>query len=162
MVRFQKTLGHTTSRRSSQHGFTLIELLTVMSLIGILSMLSISSFRVYRSEASNSLAKATVNSGAKAAEAGITSTEGSLPSVALYQQSSGGGISNASANQVLPGMILPEDVKLRVSHDPTCTDENCQSHFIQVSHCRGTKYTQYLRFGDGQSLMLDQPGIGCP
>ena len=148
--------------RSRNGGFTLIELLTVLSLIGILGAMGLTSFKVNRQDAAYVVVEDTLAKARSSLEAGLIRDE-AHPAVALYMQAAGGIPTTPATRALLDGMVVPESVKFRFSHDPLCTTGNCQADFIQVNHCRGSRYSQWLQFGDGLTLHVRNiPGAGCP
>lgn len=149
-------------RQTSEAGFTLIELLSVLAIIGILSSLGITSFRVYQANAAYAVASDTIRNAQTAFEAGINDIDDPPGNVGLTQQTTQGQITNASAANLLPGMMLPKNVSFQVQYDPTCTDAGCQSALVQVNHCLGEQYVRWVRFGDGLGVLLENlDGEGC-
>jgi prepilin-type N-terminal cleavage/methylation domain-containing protein len=157
-VRFQ--LPASTMRNDS--GFTLIELLTIIAIIGILSSLALTSFKVYRADAAYTVAESTLRNARSAVEASLNNIDNPPPAVALTSQSAPGPLSDASARAFLPALQLPKNVKLDVFYDPTCVTGACQSEILQVSHCFADEYTRWVRFGDGVDMLLENvAGGGC-
>ena len=94
-------------------------------------------------------------------EAGITSDEAPA-TVPLYRQAARGPITDAAAHDLLPGVPVPANVTIRVQYDAACTNAGCQSAMIQINHCKGEEYIQWVRFGDGFGLKLENiSGEGC-
>lgn len=144
-----------------EQGFTLIELLTSMVLVGILSAMSIQSFQIYRQSAAYGVAEATLRHTRTAVEAAIVQPDIVLPDVD-YQQTEPGSVSDVDANQLLPGLVVPKNVRLMVYHDSECFDSSCPSTSIQVDPCYGTKYLTWVRMGDGEEILTeDLPGASC-
>lgn len=146
----------------TEQGFTLVELLVVLAIVAILGALGITAFRVYQANAAYSVASDTMRNARTAFEAGITNLDTPPASFGLTLQTAQGTISDANARSVLPGMTLPKNVSFRVSYDADCLAANCQSAFIQVNHCQGSEYIQWIRFGDGMGILLEKlSGKGC-
>ncbi len=146
-------------RRDS--GFTLLELLVVMTMIGILSYLGLTSFYVYKSDAAYSVAESVLRNARVAVEASLNDIDNPPAAVDLVQTASG-KITNQSASQYLPGMQLPKNIKITVVYDPSCAEAGCQSDFLEVRHCLGKEYLQWVRFGDGTEAQLNHlAGVGC-
>ena len=146
----------------SQKGFTLIELLTVIGIIGILAGLGIASFAVYKSSAAYGVASATLRDGRTFMEAGLNNYDDPPASVALYTQSSQGPLNDAAAAALMPGMMVPRNVKFQISYDADCASDSCMTALIQANHCQGEQFVRYVKFGDGsETLMENQAGSGC-
>lgn len=147
----------------SQRGFTLIELLVIVSIIGLLAMLGITSFGVYRSDAAYSVASRTLRDARTTVEASLNNIDTARLAVNFYQQGHPGPIADAAAAALMPGMMIPRNIKLTASHDPDCDHAGCQAEFLQVNHCLGKKYIAWSRFGDGLEFMQEHiEGVGCP
>lgn len=148
--------------RRSESGFTLIELLTVISIIGILSTLAITSFKVYRSTAAYSSSETTLHNAIVASEAGLIDPDNPPAGVALYSQTTQGPMLSATAAALLPGLMIPRKLRFEVSFDPDCINGACLSQYMRASHCQAEKHVQFTRFGDGSILYLDNLlGGGC-
>lgn len=147
---------------NKESGFTLIELLIIVALIGILSALALTSFVEYRAAAAYSVAESTVRNARTAAALGTNDLENLPAAVPSTSQSTPGGITDGLVADYLPGMQVPKDIKLTVTYDPTCIIAACQREEIQAQHCKGTKYTRWVRFGDETDVLLEAlPGAGC-
>lgn len=146
----------------AQKGFTLIELLVIISIIGLLAFLGLTSFTVYRSDAAYSVAVRTLRDARTAIEASLNNVDTDRAAVNFYVQTQAGPIPDASASALLPAMMVPRNVKFLVSHDPECNHAGCQSEFIQVNHCFAKTYTSWIRFGDGLEFLQENVlGGGC-
>lgn len=146
-----------------EDGFTLIELLTVIAIVGILSALGLTSFGYYKASAAYASVEATLHDARNALEAGTVDADNLPASVPLVLQGAQGPITDNLAADLLPGMMLPRNTAFRVSYDSSCDNGGCQSTFLQVNHCFGDEYAQFIRFGDGVELKLDHiAGEGCP
>ncbi|MCO6430617.1 MAG: pilin [Deltaproteobacteria bacterium] len=146
----------------SQRGFTLIELLTVVAIIGVLGAIALTNFHIYRHKAAYSVLQSTVSNVQLAAEGALSHPDHLPAAVPLTSQSTSGAISNALAAAFLPGMMLPKNVKFQVSYDPACITAACVSGWAQLNHCAGKEYLQWLKYGDGTDLVLENiPGAGC-
>lgn len=148
---------------NSEKGFTIIELLTVTLLLSILIALAMSSFWVYRAQAGNAHADATLASAMSAAEASQTDPYHLPPQVAMFSQSEPGPITNAAANQYLSGLRIPTKTCIKASYNPQCTKSWCVSDFVEIAHCYANQSTQWMRFGDGFGMRLHWAGAfkGC-
>ncbi|MCB0339098.1 MAG: type II secretion system protein [Bdellovibrionales bacterium] len=144
----------------SESGFTLIELLTIIGIVGILASLSLTSLKVYKSDAGYSVAEKTLMDARIALEAGITATESGPDTVPLYVQKVQGALQNAGATELLPGMRLPYNVKFQVEHDNECDMLACQAELIQVDHCHSNEFIRWVRFGDGSEFQFDNVAGG--
>lgn len=148
--------------RTNQYeaGFTLIELFVVISVIGVLAAISLSSFKVYRASAQYSVADQTLGFAKRALEAGVVGQEDDIPAVGLTSQSASGSIQNNQASELLPGMLLPNNVELKVMHDPDCS--GCTKDMLEVQHCSAKQLARWVRFDDGVEVTLDKvAGGGC-
>lgn len=151
-------------RVRSEAGFTLIELLTVCAILGVLVGLSITSMKVYRTDASYGVAETTLANAKIALEAGILANEASPASVAMYAQSNSGMIADPTAQALLPAMQIPKNLKFQVDYDNTCVegDPACRSALLQVDHCFSEEYIRWLRFADGSEVKLEHvAGANC-
>jgi hypothetical protein len=145
-----------------ERGFTLIELLTIIGIIGVLSYLGITSLYVYRSDAAYAVAEDSVRSAVTALEGGLSVPDVVLPSVAGFAQTSQGSLTNADAQKLLPGMMVPRKVKFEFDYDPGCNIAACEQAAIQVKHCLGRDYVRFVRYGDGSDVRVENiPGAGC-
>jgi prepilin-type N-terminal cleavage/methylation domain-containing protein len=146
---------------SREAGFTLIELLVIISIIGILAALSISSYRVYISSAGNAVAKQSLEQARIALEASVTEPDSTYPAVNVNQASQGPML-DPNAALLLPAFQVSRQTRVSVYHDPVCADASCLADQLTVRHCRGLKYSYWVRFGDGaDALVEDLPGVGC-
>ncbi|MBX7145365.1 MAG: hypothetical protein K1X79_13015 [Oligoflexia bacterium] len=147
----------------SQSGFTLIELLTIIGTIGILGGMSIAAFQEYKGKATYQVAFSTVSSARSALEAALTEPDATYSNVAMYTQAAPGPVGNASASQLLPGLMLPKNNKIYFSFDPTCLTSACISAVFTARHCSGIQYASWTRFGDGTEILMENvAGSGCP
>jgi prepilin-type N-terminal cleavage/methylation domain-containing protein len=145
-----------------ERGFTLIELFTVIGIVGVLSYLGLTSLHVYRGDAAYAVAEDSVRSGITALEGGLSVPDAVLPNVAGYVQTSQGTLTNADAQKLLPGMMIPRKVKFEFDYDPSCNVGACEQAAIQVKHCFGRDYVRFVRYGDGTDVRLENvPGVGC-
>jgi prepilin-type N-terminal cleavage/methylation domain-containing protein len=143
-------------------GFTLIELLTVISIIGILSALGITSFKVYRNSAAYSVSEKTLRDARTAIEASANNVEVARVAVPGLVQTSQGAITDAAGSVFLPGMMIPRNVKFTARFDPTCQGGGCEMEHLEVSHCFGLEHISWTRFGDGIDVLLENvAGGGC-
>lgn len=150
------------SHRRSQAGFTLIELLTVIATVMVLAALSISAFSVYRSSAAYAGVATTLRNAVNAASASTINPEELPAAVGLLSQTSPGQMTDARARAFLTSFQLGKNMKIQVSYDPTCTSAACTESFVQVNHCSGKAYQQWMRFGDGSDVLVESiPGAGC-
>ena len=152
-----------TCRKGSSKGFTLIELMTAIATLGILSAMSIQSFKIYRENAHYTRAASALRNGEVAVHAALSTPDIVLPSVNMYSQVVAGEIADLSAREIVPGLVLPVDVRVRVYNDPTCSNGGCIAQFLQANPCHGTSYANWTRFGDGEEILITNlPGVGCP
>lgn len=148
-------------RVAVQSGFTLIELMVVMLIISVLSYLGMTAFYVYRSDAAYSVVQSVMRNSRVIVEASLNDLD-NPPLTTNLVQNVAGPIVDAAGKTYLPGMQLPRNVKLSAQYDPTCTVAGCQSDFLEVKHCLGHEYTQWVRFGDGaEANMAHIAGVGC-
>ena len=147
---------------NEESGFTLIELLTVLAIIGVLSSLGVTAFRVYQANAAYVAASETLRQARTSFEAGINDIDNPPASVGLTLQTSSGQLDSAQARDLLVGLKLPKSVAFQVAYDSGCLAANCQSAFMQVRHCQGEQFVRWVRFGDGSSILLENlAGEGC-
>jgi len=159
----KKLIANRPSIITGDKGFTLIELLTTTSIIGILAGISIQSFAVYRDNAEYSRAQSTLRHGETAVQAALVVPDISLPAVAMMSQAVPGEFADADARQIVPGLVIPKNVRVHLYNDPACDNGACIAQFMQVNPCNGTKYANWTRMGDGEELYVGQiPGVGCP
>lgn len=146
----------------SQRGMTLIELMTVIVLLGVLSGLSISTFKLYRASANYTVAETSMQYARRAIEAALSRTDNPPDAVALTSQTVAGAVVDADAAEYLEGFYLPPNIRVDVEYDPGCNNGGCQSDYVQIKHCEGLEFVRWIRFGDGTELMLPNlPGAGC-
>jgi Tfp pilus assembly protein PilE len=149
--------------KKKEGGFTVLELLTVITTIGVLSTLSITSFYLYRKDGFYSVTESTLRNAKSAFEIGISGSDPSPSSVGLTTQNSRGEISDPTLKTILPGMTLPGNVELQASYNDSCTDSSCDAQYLYVNHCKGKVGASWIRFGDGVDItMEDIPTAGCP
>ncbi len=148
----------------SDRGFTLIELLTVIALIGILASLSISGFHLYKASAAYAVAAQTLHDARNALEASIVDQDNLPPPVPLSEQVAQGVVTDPLGKQILLGLQVPKNMKIRYAYDPDCVDSSCPYEaYLQANHCYGNEYSRWVRFGDGVEVVLEHvAGAGCP
>ena len=134
---------------SAEEGFTLLELLTIIGIIGVLASLALTSFGFYKASAALAVAETTLHDARGAFEGGIVDSDNLPASVALTSQTTQGPVSDANANALLPGFMVPDNVRFDVSYDNTCTNGACTLALLEVRHCQGEEYVRWTRFGDG-------------
>lgn len=144
-----------------ESGFTLLELVVVMATLAALTYLSMNSFVVYRAQAAYSVAAAVLHNAHTAVEASATDSS-HMPGPVAITQINPGQISDANARTYLPQLVIPVQVKFSATYDPACSNASCMSDFIEVKHCLGKEYLQWMRFGDGVEMTLTHlAGAGC-
>jgi prepilin-type N-terminal cleavage/methylation domain-containing protein len=149
--------------QSEQAGFTIVELLTVVCLIGILSVLALTGFSVYRQKAAYAVASSSYKSARNALEASTADTTNLPGAVAAVVIADPGPVTVAGARDIMIGMQIPKNLKMRVSYDPNCLDATCIEAFMSSRHCLGREYLYWFRRGDGvESLVENVAGAGCP
>jgi prepilin-type N-terminal cleavage/methylation domain-containing protein len=146
----------------SQKGFTLIELLAVIGITGVLGGLALTSFYVYRSDAYYATVEAAVRNGITSVEAGLTA-DPAPGAVSLVTQAAPGFLTDSNASSLMPGFRVPKSSKVRVAYDPSCVDGSCSAVFLQINHCKGDEYIQWMKMGSGVDVLVDRvAGEGCP
>lgn len=154
-MRLQRTI-------RSQKGFTLIELLTVIGIIGILAGLSIVSFSVYRSKASYAVAFSQLKNVKTVMDATLVQPDMTFAPVPYTEITAVGPITDPAVVGLLPQVQMGQHLKLAVEFDPNCTDGSCNSEFLEVRHCKGEEYAQWIRAGDGVEQWVERiVGSGC-
>lgn len=152
-----------TSKVMDERGFTLIELLTVLAIISLLTFMGFSAFRVYQANAAYAVVGDTMRKFITAFEAGVTDIDNPPGAVALTTQNTRGPIADPGGRNLLPAMMVPVNVSIAYDYDPACMDGGCQSAILQVNHCLGDRYQQWVRMGDGLGILLENiDGEGCP
>ena len=146
----------------SESGFTLIELLTIVGIIGILASLSLSSYVYYKGSAALAVAETGMHDAQTAFEAGIGDPDNLPSSFALLSQTQQGELTNADANDLLPGYRIPRNSKFQVEFDTTCAVSTDPFGYMQLNHCQGDRYVTWERFCDGVIVRLTVEGSGCP
>lgn len=150
-------------RLGRKRGFTLIELLTVISLLGVLAGLALQAFYIYRANGYYAVTESTLKNARTALEAGLSNVDNLPTAVGLTSQASPGSIGDPGLSTLLPGMRLPNNVKLQAMYDDTCDVGACTSEILQVNHCKGSEFARYIRFGDGSDILMQHvAGAGCP
>ena len=146
-----------------QRGFTLIEVLVVMSLIGVLALLSVQSFQTYRKKASYTVAMSALREARGAATGTLIQADIVFPEVNFVSQSTSGELTDADMSEVFPGVILSPSIKFTGAYFPNCGDANCTAVFAQVRPCSGEEYATWTRLGDGTEILAEHiAGVGCP
>lgn len=146
----------------NERAFTIIELLVVISIIGVLSSLMITSFSTYRQSAGYVAAEAIVSHGRRAAAASTTEADKLPPAVNLVSQTAPGQILDPNAFLYLPGLTVSRNLKVQVSFDPDCLGPDCIAEYIRGDSCLSPEYASWSRFGDGVELFLQNvEGANC-
>ena len=136
-----------------QAGYTLIELLVSMAIVAILAGLSIQAFISYSESSYESLSQQTVLQAVTALEAGKSTQEEFSADWLTFWSETPGVPNTAAGQELIPGMIIPNDVQIYVQHDDACADEFCVEDYLQVRHCKADTYTAWWRLRGGyQSL----------
>lgn len=142
-------------------GFTLIELMMTIVVLGVLAGISIQTFRDARARAFYAVNIRNVDDAKKAIEAAFTNPDASYPA-ANYSQIGAGTIADAAVKPLLPGFVVSPNTKFSVEYDPACVTAVCVAEFLESRHCHGEYYTNWTRFGDGETIQLDRvSGAGC-
>ena len=148
---------NTNLKIRSQQGFTLIELLVIISILGILSTLGIATFRSYKANASNAASKSSVRDA-------ITDIEGALNNVdqtysfVSFTQTTPGALTDPAARAALSTFVIPKNQTFQLTFDTSCDSAACTNVFLRACHQLGNADTQYMRMGDGVSLLLEVAG----
>jgi len=150
----ENSVGRRRSGRS-QKGFTLIELLTVMTLVSVLSGMMVHTFKQVKNIAAYAVVNQTMHDSQTALSAALVEDIDHQTSLVLTSQNIPGPLTDALANSLFPGFILPRDSKISVSYNPDCLFAGCTAQFIEIRHCRGIKYKNWLRLGDGTEITLE-------
>lgn len=142
-------------RIANQSGFTLIELLVVVSIIGVLALIAITQFSIYREDAEYAKAETSLRNARTALEFGteeITSDDGSVPYTQTTLDSAALPVDLA---EIMPGATLSPDVVLGVQfnycEDPETLDIN---QLVTAFPCKASTYTLWLRFCNGLELPM--------
>ncbi|HMO02804.1 MAG TPA: type II secretion system protein [Oligoflexia bacterium] len=146
---------------NKQRGFSLIELIFILLTIGVLASMSITSFNVLKMSTAYQVVATSINQLRLAAESGTIETD-SLPSAFSITQTTSGPFSDVNAAALFPGFNQTSRTKITAEFDPSCDTGACAFIFTQVQHCNGDRYQEWLRYGDGIDIVLeDLMGDGC-
>lgn len=162
-------IGNTTnnnelvSRAQADKGFTLVELLVAIAVLGVLAGLAIKAFDTYKIRAYDAIADGTFSQTRAALEAAKIDSE-TFPERALTSTNTGPGVpEDEDGELLLPGLVIPRDVRVFVFHEPGCRDGGCVEDVIQVRHCRSNRaisYSYLKNFGTVLNRNAE-PGEGC-
>jgi type II secretory pathway pseudopilin PulG len=141
-------------KRNSQSGFTLIELFTAITTVGVLAGITIQSFSVYRKKAFYSVSTQTLYDARLAFGAAESDADSALPSI--VSKIDMGGPTGGDDASVLPGLVLPQDVVVDLSHNPDCEDEGCDLIALTVAHCKAEEYSTWARSGVASELLVEK------
>jgi len=162
------SLKHATSEAAHQNshnsrGFSLIELLVAVAIISILAGLATKAYGTYKQNAYNRIADTVFTQTRSALEAGKIDSE-SFPATAMSSITVGAGEPAGVHGEILlPGLIVPNDTRVAVAHNPLCTDSSCIEDTIRVDHCKGSQSITYSKQGTGgiQILLRNVAPIAC-
>lgn len=144
-----------------ERGFTLIELLVTFTVIGVLAAISVANFSQYRAGAAYASAVQTLNSAQTVLNAQLVE-DAAYAGFTAVTQNSAGPITDAAMGAIFRQLILPTEVSITASYDPTCDTGACQAAYIEVHHCKGQEYVSWSRFGDGVEIRNENiAGVGC-
>ncbi len=166
----QESLAANMQKRRCECAFTLVELLVVIALLGVLSRLSVSLYRVYKEKAYNSMADHMMRQAQHALEAGRT--DGVLlnpPGWRFVQVTTPGPMQNAATKAFLPGLVNPKNMVVWVERNGFCemgqAGEWCITDWIDSIHCKGTVWKSKARLRNGTELNWEwqyNGGWPCP
>jgi prepilin-type N-terminal cleavage/methylation domain-containing protein len=139
--------------KNAQKGFTLIELLTVIGTLGLLLAISLQSFGEYKKQAYYTVAGQTLRDARIAYAAAESDADASLPSITTLINAQ--GMLSGPEATVLPGLLLPNNIALNLSHNPACNGGGCDLISISVAHCKGDEFLNWSRAGDASELLLE-------
>ncbi|MCC6954753.1 MAG: type II secretion system protein [Deltaproteobacteria bacterium] len=149
--------------RRGEDGFTLIELLIVVSIIGILAALGVTTFTLMKERAEYARGQDTLRSAQTAFEVGDQEAAPGTTVALTYTGDAGGAVGGA-LGALLPGAVTPLNVDLGAMY------EYCDSsspplqvkQFLNVVPCNSTRRLTWTRFCGGTEIRLENlPNPGC-
>jgi len=148
---------------TDESGFTLIELLIVISILGVLSALGLTSFWVMQERAEYAKGQTTLGDAITAFEVGDQeAAEGT--SMAMTFTGAGGGAVPAAMRALLPGAVTPSRVNMAAMYE-YCDSSSAPmqvKQFLNVIPCNSTRRMTWTRFCGGTEIRLENlANPGC-
>ena len=143
---------------ATDNGFSMVELLIVMSIIGILSAIGITSWTMYMDNAEFSRVVKTVHDAKTALEDGVQNMSELGGFVAGWTGSHGESL-KAPLDDALPGMAVPDGVKMWVSR-MDCNSEGRYMDNITVIACKRGVAQWYVTTCGGWTLTGPKMNFG--
>jgi prepilin-type N-terminal cleavage/methylation domain-containing protein len=139
-------------KRATEQGFTLLELLVTTGILGILWGTSLTAMNEYREAAYHSIVRQTVSEARTSFEAGKTEQD-KLGGWYYFDVKTPGRITQAGANQIIPGLINKDNMWLIIQAQPGCEGNRsiawCLVEYVRAQHCKDNFVRVYYRYGDG-------------
>ncbi len=137
----------------SERGASMIELLYVIVIIGVLSMISLTGYAMYREDAEYAKAESTLRNARTAFEVGDQEAPEGLTIPATFSDTVGGPVAGPLAT-LLPGAKVSKDVRLGAAYtycDPG-VDPVTVKQLLISQPCRSSRYTTWLKLCNGTEI----------
>ena len=145
----------------SESGFTLVELLVASAIVVILSGLAVQAYVIYRENSYHTIAKQMLGNTRTAMEAGKVDSE-SFDSNLFFVSQTPGAASGMDADELVPGLTLPEDFYVYVFHNPVCQTAGCMEDYVITRHCKSNQRVIYFKtHAMGETTMFNADAGGA-
>jgi prepilin-type N-terminal cleavage/methylation domain-containing protein len=139
--------------KQSEAGFTLIELLYTFTIIGVLSVLSMSAFFVYKENAEYAKAEATLHGARLALQQGELDASPGM-NVGMTWTGTGGGVVSGDLAVIMPGASTSKKVRLGGMYNDCSALNGLDPWEVAIAQpCNADRYVRWTKFCNGIQLL---------
>jgi prepilin-type N-terminal cleavage/methylation domain-containing protein len=150
----------TEAKSYSEGGFTLIELLVAVVILAVLSGLSMQAYNIYKKDAYHKIAMQIMHQARIALEAGRTDSDSFPAGLLICDQKTAGPAINGDGELLVPGLTLPADFYVRVSHNSGCDFSGCLEDTVITRHCKADQRVIYWKIRDVGEITIYNAAAG--
>lgn len=160
-------------RRGPESGFTVLEVLVTASLAGVLSVLSLESFNLYRQGVYDAIAYDMIRTTRLALAAGQVQADDLGLDYFEAWTDNDGNLFGIRVEEFLPGLRASEDIRVGVNYDSLCDsadailddcapgEQCCVVTWIEAYHCHGATTKSLTIWNNGDTIAAEWANAGC-